>query len=67
MELLQKMFNKSMLQSKTTNTTASKAQASIFYKALSVKTEANVWIVDSDATNHMTGLIFPVLVSKGLK
>ena len=55
MELLQKMFNDSISQSKTTNTTANIAQASTSHKALSAKTGANMWIVDSGATDHMTG------------
>ena len=55
MELLQKMFNNSISQSKTTNTTANIAQAGTSHKALSAKTGANMWILNSGATDHMTG------------
>ena len=55
MELLQKMFNNSISQSKTTNTTANIAQAGTSHKALSAKTGANMWILDFGATDHMTG------------
>ena len=47
------MFSNSITQSKTINITSNIAKIGTSHKALSAKTGANMWILDSGATNHM--------------
>ncbi|RVW67457.1 Retrovirus-related Pol polyprotein from transposon TNT 1-94 [Vitis vinifera] len=56
LEALQKMFQQTLQSTGTTIGTASVAQKGIFFHALNVRQENHTtWIVDSGASDHMTG------------